>query len=60
MECPYCKNDLTHLETEENILKWHSCKKCHNNIWLDFEVSSNSDKYLDKYFWLKMRNLEEE
>ncbi len=60
MDCPYCSNDLTKLETEDNILTWQTCTKCHNNIWLDFEVEINSGNLIDKFIWLKLRNTEEE
>jgi Zn-finger nucleic acid-binding protein len=60
MDCPFCKNDLTKLETEENILTWHTCKKCKNEVWLDFEVAVDSDKLIDKFVWSKTRNTDEE
>lgn len=59
MECPHCNNDLKHLETEENIVQWHTCPKCHNNVWLDFEVNVNSNNLIDTFIWLKMRNTDE-
>ena len=53
MNCPHCNNDLSELETYDNILKAHECPQCHNDIWLEYDEFCLEDfsECWDEWTW---------
>ena len=56
MNCSYCQEDLTELETHDNIYAWHTCPNCGCSIWLDYDETWDECEVF--FEWIKINKFE--